>query len=176
MPEAMHKRDTGDVYLMDEFIHPCEDAPSVNLLRKVEQARRVVHHCRPAYMIACLIAGDAISLLMAGIIAVLLKQLPHDTLQGFNPYLSLITLLPVFLLVYAAIGLYSGISLGSPEELRRLTLSSVIVSLSLGVVTFPYRGTGTVFTWTMAEALVLTVIFVPLTRVCLRLKFANVGW
>ena len=74
-------------------------------------------------MIACLIAGDAISLLMAGIIAVLLKQLPHDTLQGFNPYLSLITLLPVFLLVYAAIGLYSGISLGSPEELRRLTLS-----------------------------------------------------
>jgi Undecaprenyl-phosphate galactose phosphotransferase WbaP len=138
--------------------------------------RTVVHHCRPAYMITCLIAGDAVSLLMAGIIAVLLKQLPHHNLQGLNSYLSLITLLPVFLLVYAAIGLYSGISLGSPEELRRLTLSSVLVSFLLGVVTFSFRGTGTLFTWTMAEALILSVIFVPLTRVCLRLKFADVGW
>jgi Undecaprenyl-phosphate galactose phosphotransferase WbaP len=138
--------------------------------------RTVVHHCRPAYMIACLIAGDAISLLMAGIIAVLLKQLPNHNIQGLNAYLSLVTLLPLFLLVYAAIGLYSGISLGSPEELRRLTLSSILVSLFGGVLTFSFRGTGTFFTWTMAEALILSVIFVPLTRVCMRLRFADVAW
>src|SRR5436309_15340207 len=99
-----HNRETSDACMIDEFIHPCGDAPPVNLVRKLEQAQRVVHHCRPAYMIACLIAGDAISLLMAGIIAVLLKQLPYHNLHGLNSYFSLITLLPVFLLVYAAIG------------------------------------------------------------------------
>jgi Undecaprenyl-phosphate galactose phosphotransferase WbaP len=82
----------------------------------------------------------------------------------------------VFLLVYAAIGLYSGVSLGSPEELRRLTLSSVLVSLLLGVLTFSFRGTGTVFTWTMALALLFSVVLVPLARVCLRLKFAKSCW
>jgi Undecaprenyl-phosphate galactose phosphotransferase WbaP len=135
-----------------------------------------VHHCRPAWMIGCLIAGDIISLSLAGLIPVLLKQGPVHNLQSFPSYLSLVPLLPVFLLVYSAIGLYSGISLGSPEELRRLTLSSILVSLSLGVVTFSFRGTGTVVTWAMAGALVLSIIFVPLTRVCLRLKFAEVSW
>jgi Undecaprenyl-phosphate galactose phosphotransferase WbaP len=138
--------------------------------------REAIHHCRPTCMIACLVAGDAVSLAFAGSIAVLLKVLPTHSLLGLTPYIHLVPLLPAFLLVYAAIGLYSGISLGSPEELRRLTMSSVLVSLFLAVLTLSFRGTGSVFTWTMAEALFLSVIFVPLTRVCLRVKFANVNW
>jgi len=50
------------------------------------------------------------------------------------------------------------------------------VSVFLGVMTFSVRGTGTFFTWTMALALALSVVLVPLNRVCLRMKFANVGW
>lgn len=127
-------------------------------------------------MIACLVAGDAVSLALAGAIAVLLKQLPSHNVQSFPSYFYSAPLLPVFLLVYWAIGLYSGISLGSPEELRRLTLSSSLVSLFLGVTTLSSRGTGNVFTLAMAEALILSVFFIPLTRVCLRLKLANVSW
>jgi len=127
-------------------------------------------------MIACLVLGDALSLALAGTIAILVKLLPAGQISGAQSYLVLIPLLPVFILVYAALGLYSGISLGSPEELRRLTLSSILVSLFVAVFTFSIRGTGNVFTWTMALALLASVILVPLTRVCLRLKFSNGTW
>jgi FlaA1/EpsC-like NDP-sugar epimerase len=127
-------------------------------------------------MIACLVAGDAFCLAIAGSVAVLIKLIPAHSVQSIQSYLHLAPLLPVFLLVYAAIGLYSGVSLGSPEELRRLTLSSILVSLFVAVLTLSFRGTGNFFTWTMAEALFLSVIFVPLMRVCMRLKFANVDW
>jgi Undecaprenyl-phosphate galactose phosphotransferase WbaP len=127
-------------------------------------------------MIACLVAGDTFSLALAGAIAVLAKLLSTHSPQGLGSYIHLIPLLPVFLLVYSAIGLYSGVSLGSPEELRRMTLSSILVSLFLAVLTLSFRGTGNVITWTMAWALALSVILVPLTRVCIRLRFANVNW
>ncbi|HWF07889.1 MAG TPA: undecaprenyl-phosphate galactose phosphotransferase WbaP [Bryobacteraceae bacterium] len=127
-------------------------------------------------MITTLVIGDALSLALAGAIAILVKLVPSGQMGSLHSYLALIPLLPVFLLVYCAIGLYSGISLGSPEELRRLTLSSILVSLLLGVLTFPARGTGTVFTGTMAIALFWSVILVPLTRVCLRMKFAGSSW
>jgi Undecaprenyl-phosphate galactose phosphotransferase WbaP len=136
----------------------------------------VVHQCRPGFMTMCLMAGDALSLAIAGAVAILFKLVPTGQLGSWHAYIRLVYLLPVFLLVYAAIGLYSGISLGSPEELRRLTLSSILVSLFLGVLTFSTRGTGTFFTGTMMQALVLSVVLVPLTRVCLRLKLANVAW
>lgn len=127
-------------------------------------------------MITCLLIGDAVSLALSGAIAILLKLIPTGHLGSWHSYITLVPLLPVFLLVYSAIGLYSGISLGSPEELRRLTLSSILVSLFLGVLTFSFRGTGILFTSAMTQALVFSVIFVPLTRVCLRLKFATVNW
>ncbi|MDP9054612.1 MAG: undecaprenyl-phosphate galactose phosphotransferase WbaP [Acidobacteriota bacterium] len=138
--------------------------------------RPAVHHCRPACMIACLVAGDAFCLAAAGLFAVLIKLIPAHNVQSIDSYLRLAPLLPVFLLVYAAIGLYSGISLGPPEELRRLTLSSILVSLFVGVLTVSFRGTGTFFTWAMAEALFLSVFLVPLTRVCMRMMFADVSW
>jgi Undecaprenyl-phosphate galactose phosphotransferase WbaP len=127
-------------------------------------------------MIAWLMIGDTLSLGAAGTIAILLKLASNGQLASWHSYVRLVPLLPVFLLVYSAIGLYSGMSLGSPEELRRLTLSSILVSLFLGVFTFSFRGTGIFFTFTMMQALLLSMIFVPLTRVCLRLKFADVKW
>jgi len=127
-------------------------------------------------MIACLFLGDVLSLAVSGLIAILIKLIPSHQLASWHSYLRLIPLLLLFVLVYAALGLYSGISLGSPEELRRLTLSSILVSLFLGVMTLSLRGTGTLFTWSMTLALVLSMILVPLARVCVRLKFAHVPW
>jgi Undecaprenyl-phosphate galactose phosphotransferase WbaP len=126
-------------------------------------------------MIACLLVGDVLSLAASGMIAILFKLIPAN-LEGWHSYLRLAPLLPMFLLVYAAMGLYSGISMGSPEELRRLTLSSILVSLFLGVLTLSLRGTGILFTWTMTQALVLSVILVPLTRVCIRMRLSKVCW
>src|SRR5690348_4615835 len=94
-----------------------------------------VHQCRPAWMIASLLAADAVSLAVSGAVAIVLKLLLAGQISSWYSYVRLVPLLPLFLLVYAAIGLYSGISLGSPEELRRLTLSSILVSLFLGILT-----------------------------------------
>jgi Undecaprenyl-phosphate galactose phosphotransferase WbaP len=127
-------------------------------------------------MIACLLLGDVVTLAVSGFVAILLKLIPTGHLSSWPAYLWLAPLLPVFVLVYSAIGLYSGISMGSPEELRRLTLSSILVSLLLGVLTLSFRGTGTVFTGTMLRALLISVILVPLARVCVRLKFSKVSW
>lgn len=139
--------------------------------------RRIrIPQCRPAGMILCLLIGDILSLAVSGLFAVLFKLIPAGQTASWQSYMRLVPLLPIFLLVYAAIGLYSGVSLGSPEELRRLTLSSILVSLFLGVLTTSLRGTGVLFTSTMAEALLLSVVLVPLTRVCLRLKFGGIPW
>jgi Undecaprenyl-phosphate galactose phosphotransferase WbaP len=135
-----------------------------------------IHRCRPAYLIACLIAGDILALALSGAITIVLKLWFTGHLESWQLYVRLIPLLPVFLLVYASIGLYSGVSLGSPEELRRLTLSSTLVSILLAVSTLSLRGTGTVFTYTMAAALLLSMILVPLERAWLRLKLADVSW
>src|SRR5579864_2330636 len=115
-------------------------------------------HCRPAYMIVCLVLGDVLSLAVSGLVAILLKLISAGHLSSWPAYLRLAPLLPVFVLVYSAIGLYSGISMGSPEELRRLTLSSILVSLLLGVLTLSFRGTGTLFTGTMMHALMISVV------------------
>src|SRR5215469_13091730 len=134
------------------------------------------HQCRPARMILCLLIGDSVSLAVSGAIAIGLKLVLSGQLGSWHSYVGMMPFLPVFLLVYAAIGLYSGVSLGSPEELRRLTLSSILVSLFLGVLTTSLRGTGVLFTSTMAQALLLSVVLVPLTRVCLRLRFGAIPW
>ena len=131
--------------------------------------------CRPGRMIACLVAGDALVLALSGALVVFVKLLPNP-LEGWHDYLRLAPLLPIFLLIYWALGLYSGVSLGPPEEVRRLTLSSILVTLGLGVMTYSTRGTHTYLTWTMAQALALTVILLPLTRVCIRLHCAPADW
>jgi len=139
--------------------------------------RRIsIPQCRPAGMILCLLVGDTLSLALSGLFAVSWKLIPAGHTASWQAYMRLVPLLPIFLLVYAAIGLYSGVSLGSPEELRRLTLSSILVFLFLGVLTTSLRGTGVLFTSTMALALLLSVVLVPLTRVCVRLKFGGIPW
>jgi Undecaprenyl-phosphate galactose phosphotransferase WbaP len=126
-------------------------------------------------MVACLLTGDAMSLSLSAALAVFIRLAPNH-FASWHSYISLAPLLPVFLLVYGAMGLYSGISLGSPEELRRLTLASTLVSLFLGVLTLSTRGTNTIFTWTMAMALVTSIILVPVTRGWMRHKFALLPW
>jgi Undecaprenyl-phosphate galactose phosphotransferase WbaP len=129
-------------------------------------------------MITSLLIGDTVSLALSGALAILMKLILTGKMDSVtvHSYLTLIPLLPVFLTVYGAIGLYSGVSLGSPEELRRLTLSTTLVSLLLAVLTLSIRGTGTIFTWTMGMALIFSIILVPLIRVCVRMKFGTADW
>jgi Undecaprenyl-phosphate galactose phosphotransferase WbaP len=148
----------------------------VNVTEMIADIRpTAIKTCRPGRMLAYLVIGDALVLAFSGAFVVFLKLFPHP-LQGWHDYFRLAPLLPVFLLNYWALGLYSGVSLGPPDEVRRLTLSSILVTVCLSILTSSTRGTHTYFTWTIAQALALTIVLVPLTRVCIRLKFACGDW
>ena len=138
--------------------------------------REAVQRCRPGRMIACLLICDASSLAASGVIPVLFKLVRNDNFAAWHAYASLFPLLFLFLIVFSALGLYSGVSLGSPEELRRLTLSSIFVSMFSGVMTFSIRGSGSFFTLTMLGAAALCVVLVPLMRAIVRLRLADRKW
>src|SRR5690349_8038046 len=77
-------------------------------------------------MVTCLVAADIFSLLASVEIALVCKFVVHG-LPSMATYLRLWPFLFVFIAVYALVGLYSGVSLSPPEELRRVTLSSTLV-------------------------------------------------
>ena len=79
----------------------------------------------------CLILSDWAALLMAVVLSVACKQLLTVTLSP-QDYIRFWPFLFVFIAVYAAAGLYSGLALNPVEEIRRASLSSAIVFVVLG--------------------------------------------
>jgi Undecaprenyl-phosphate galactose phosphotransferase WbaP len=129
----------------------------------------------PLYTSMALIVTDSLALLLAVALSVGLKFLVQGDLT-FGAYLRLWPFLFVFLGVFAAIGLYSGVGMGAPEEMRRATLASSILFLCLAAVTVSLRGAQHNFTWTLFLALLLSVGLIPLARECTRLLFAGRDW
>ena len=127
------------------------------------------------YMALCLMAAD-ISTLLASVAISLLSKTLVSGVQSWEPYLRLWPFLFVFLAVYAVAGLYSGLALSPPEELKRATLSSVIVFVVLGAATVSLRGANRYFTWVMFMAILLSVILLPLLRAIIRSELANEPW
>src|SRR5271165_389983 len=130
---------------------------------------------KPWYSTAALLLTDAGALLLSVAISVAVKVLLQGGVQ-LHGYVHLWPFLFVFLGVYASIGLYSGVSVGAPEELRRATIASTVLFLCLGAVTVSLRGGRHSFTWTLFLAIVLSVALVPLARECVRQAFAREPW
>src|SRR5262249_31663284 len=80
---------------------------------------------RPINMVICLVVTDLVTLLISVALSLACKLAVngHLNLAG---YFRLWPFLFVFIAVYALAGLYSGVSLSPPEELRRATLSSTL--------------------------------------------------
>jgi Undecaprenyl-phosphate galactose phosphotransferase WbaP len=130
---------------------------------------------KPWYSTAALVMTDATALLLSVALSVTVKALWQGTIQ-LHGYLHLWPFLFVFLGVYASIGLYSGVSVGAPEELRRATIASTVLFLCLAAVTVSLRGGQRSFTWTLFLAILLSVALIPLARECVRLLFARESW
>ncbi|HEY3740746.1 MAG TPA: undecaprenyl-phosphate galactose phosphotransferase WbaP [Bryobacteraceae bacterium] len=130
---------------------------------------------RPYTTIALLVA-DVTALLLAVAISVGVKAITTHRTIGLSGYMQLWPFVFVFLVVYAAVGLYSGLGIGAPEELRRTTICSTILFLFLAATTVSLRGANTYFTWTLFLSLFLSVAFVPLMRECVRQVFAHASW
>ena len=143
------------------------------LLERVEAPDII--QSRPALMIGCLVLSDAFALLLAVGFSVLVKSL-FVAGTDFSAYFRLWPFLFVFLIVYALHGLYSGVPLGAPEELRRATLSSGLVFLFGAAATVTLRHASTYLTYTLLLALLTSVVLVPLLRAVTRRRFSQRDW
>jgi Undecaprenyl-phosphate galactose phosphotransferase WbaP len=130
------------------------------------------HRGRPAIMAGALAVSDIAALLLAVFVSVLLKIL-FEGQVGITAYLRLWPLLFIFPCIYSMVGLYSGVALSAPEELRRTAFVSILLFLTLAGLTVSVRGAETSFTYTLATATGMAVICVPLFRAITRRIMAS---
>ncbi len=130
---------------------------------------------RPISMIMALLCSDVFALVVSVAIGVGSKALLGHELNIVS-YLRLAPLILVFLAIYAMMGLYSGVAMGPPEEIRRATISSSGLFLLLSALTVSWRGASLVFTWPLITALLLSVVLVPLCRGAVRLWLSRREW
>lgn len=116
-----------------------------------------------------------LALTLAASISVCVWYLIERKLEpGF--YLTICPLLGIFLIAYAAAGLYPGIALNPVEEFRRLTVSTSIVYASLAAVTFLSRE-GELFSRAVfLLAWAQSVILAPVLRSQARCYFSRRSW
>jgi Undecaprenyl-phosphate galactose phosphotransferase WbaP len=126
-------------------------------------------------MVAALVASDTLALAAAVAISVLWKAILFGPVE-LDAYLRLIPFLGVFLGVYAAQGLYSDVSVSTPEELRRATVSSVLLFLVLAAATMGLRGGRHLVTGTLLLSILHAVALVPLFRAFTRALLADKQW
>lgn len=130
---------------------------------------------KPMFMIASLVTSDVIALLVSVATSIAVKLIVSRPFE-LAGYLRLFPFLLVFLAVYAAVGLYSGVGMGPPEEIRRATFSSAVLFLVLAAVTVSLRSATRPFTWTLFLAMLLSIMLVPLTRGACRLWLGKKDW
>jgi Undecaprenyl-phosphate galactose phosphotransferase WbaP len=81
-------------------------------------------------------AADLFSLLLAGSIALVVRMLIGGGVVSVDLYVDLIPVALLALIVYAWRGLYPAIGIGEIEELRRLSITTTLIFLSLATFTF----------------------------------------
>lgn len=128
-----------------------------------------------SYSSLALLLADMCALLLSVGLSVSLKGLLRGSLD-VGAYLQLWPFLFVFLAVYAAIGLYTGVGISAPQELRRTTIASSLLFLCLAAATVSIRGARQHFTWTLLLAMALTIGLVPLLRAITRHLFGRRNW
>ena len=128
-----------------------------------------------SYRVVSLVITDALALGLAVCISVLFKAAMHGGLEIKN-YLLLSPFMAVFLLAFASAGLYSGIALTPPEELRRCTLCSSVVFVFLSVVTLTLRGAHSYVKPTLFVAIVLSAGLIPILRAAARWRLGGCPW
>lgn len=96
----------------------------------------------------------------------------------FHPslYWELWPALALFPLAYGALGLYPGVLLQPPDELKKTFWGTSLIFLALGSGTFLFQG-GTLYSRSIfAVAWLLTVVLLPLCRALIRDRLSGASW
>jgi Undecaprenyl-phosphate galactose phosphotransferase WbaP len=110
-----------------------------------------------------LLLADGFAVVSAGVAAYYLWALPVRN-QAPDIYLQLLPLLSLFFLVNAIWGLYPGFGLGAVETLRRLSLGTNSIFLSLAAISFAMKLEPIYSRMTFALAWAGTLMLLPLAR------------
>jgi Undecaprenyl-phosphate galactose phosphotransferase WbaP len=130
---------------------------------------------RPWLTTLVLVAADlvAISLCVWAIVHV---RLALGGAYQLSLYWNLWPLLGFFILAYAGMGLYPGILLTPPDELKRITWSTSMVFVILGAITFMTRGAILYSRSIFLVSWFVTLFMVPLVRSLARKFFSGRKW
>lgn len=129
----------------------------------------------PGYMITALILCDAFCLSVAGIASVYIRL----WLNGqFAPslYWELWPVISIFILGYGLAGLYPGQGIGPVEELRRLSLTTTLLYLTLGSAVFLFRDVDVYSRGAFLMAWIFSSGLIVLGRYTLRALIAKRSW
>jgi Undecaprenyl-phosphate galactose phosphotransferase WbaP len=114
--------------------------------------------------------------LLASVGIALLCRLATNPDASIWSYFRLWPFVLVFPAVYGVVGLYSGVALSPPAELRRITVTSSILYLLLAATTVSFRGAVQYVTWVVFAAIAVSGILVPLARAFVRQLLARQAW
>src|SRR4051812_19724753 len=103
--------------------------------RPIPQSIPTVLRASPAATRLCLLAADVAAVLLARRLSAALWSLVNSSINTSNEFVLGMSL-GLFLLIYAAFGLYAASGLGPVEELRRIVLGAALVSLVLTAAAF----------------------------------------
>ena len=126
-------------------------------------------------MVSLLVAADILSLSFSGILGFYASQTLNPGLEP-ERYWQLIPALLPFILAYALKGLYPGIALSGPDELRRLSRSTTLIYLALGATSFLFQDAGTYSRGAFLLAWLCSLALIPLSRAVVRSFFAHKSW
>ena len=130
---------------------------------------------KPMFMVTSLVFSDVTALLASVVTSIAVKMIVSHPFE-LTGYVRLFPFVFVFLGVYAAVGLYSGVAMGPPEEIRRTTFSSAVLFLALAAFTVSWRSATHRFTWTLFLAMLLSIMLVPLARGICRAWLGKKDW
>lgn len=147
----------------------------IEVLAHREQTQRLVSDTKPLATSLCLLFGDVLVILAASRLGVHLWALVNPSITMSNHFHLGVSLV-LFLAVYQAFGLYSAAGLGPVEELRRIVLGTVLVSLVLTAAVFLTKVVGVYSRGAFLTSGALIAILIPCTRAGLRALFASSSW
>ena len=149
-------------------------APAAVAAIRITARRPLVIQASPAATRLCLLAADIFAVLFARYLAARGWSLVNTTIGDQNQFGLWISLC-MFLLVYAALGLYSASGIGAVEELRRIFLGAALVSLVLTAAAFLSKTAGYSRGVFLCSGL-LVALLAPLHRAAIRCCFARRSW
>lgn len=120
-------------------------------------------------------AGDIVALVVAGLLSFFVRY-AYDRSLIWELYLPLWPLLLMFPVAFALAGLYPGVGVNPPEEIRRVTYASLLVFAVIGASTFIYRTGSDYSRGAFVFAVVLVPLAVNLMRALIRELFARKPW